>query len=171
MALPTYPVAIPTSSSIVAYDRNSTAYFFTNRQALPPQPAVAGMGVGALVLLVGTVGFFTSGYTVACVTAVALAAAAVIGVVVVRSIIKGLYELVHGITDGAEHVSSAATQIASASQSLAEGTSQQAASLEEKSASTEEINSMARRNSENSNSAAGLVKQSEQRFADTNRSL
>jgi methyl-accepting chemotaxis protein/methyl-accepting chemotaxis protein-1 (serine sensor receptor) len=127
--------------------------------------------VGALVLLVGTVGFFTSGYTVACVTAVALAAAAVIGVVVVRSIIKGLYELVHGITDGAEHVSSAATQIASASQSLAEGTSQQAASLEETSASTEEINSMARRNSENSNSAAGLVKQSGERFVDTNRFL
>jgi methyl-accepting chemotaxis protein/methyl-accepting chemotaxis protein-1 (serine sensor receptor) len=54
---------------------------------------------------------------------------------------------------------------------LAEGTSQQAASLEETSASTEEINSMARRNSENSHSAADLVKASDQRFADTNRSL
>jgi hypothetical protein len=54
MALPTYPVAIPTSSSIVAYDRNSTAYFFTNRQALSTQPAVAGMGVGALGIPLGS---------------------------------------------------------------------------------------------------------------------
>jgi methyl-accepting chemotaxis protein len=127
--------------------------------------------VGGLVLLVGAVGFYSSGYSVACVTAAALAVAAAIGFVVVRSIIKGLYELVHEIAHGAEQVSSAATQITSASQSLAEGTSQQAASLEETSASTEEINSMARRNSENSNSAADLVKQSEQRFSDTNRSL
>jgi methyl-accepting chemotaxis protein/methyl-accepting chemotaxis protein-1 (serine sensor receptor) len=78
---------------------------------------------------------------------------------------------VQEIAQGAEQVSLAATQISSASQSLAEGTSQQAASLEETSASTEEINSMARRNSENSHSAADLVKQSDQRFADTNVSL
>jgi methyl-accepting chemotaxis protein/methyl-accepting chemotaxis protein-1 (serine sensor receptor) len=79
--------------------------------------------------------------------------------------------LVEEISTGADQVRSAATQIAGASQSLAQGTSEQAASLEETSASTEEINSMARRNSENSHSAADLVKASDQRFAETNRFL
>ena len=41
-------------------------------------------------------------------------------------------------------------QVSSSSQSLAQGASEQAASLEETSASSEEINSMARRNTENS---------------------
>jgi hypothetical protein len=54
MALPTYPIAIPATSSIVAYDRNSLAYFFTNRQTLSTQPAVAGMGVGALGIPLGS---------------------------------------------------------------------------------------------------------------------
>jgi methyl-accepting chemotaxis protein len=90
---------------------------------------------------------------------------------IVRSVTGSLHGLVQEIGEGANQVSSAAKQISGASQSLAEGTSQQAASLEETSASTEEINSMARRNSENSHTAAGLVKQSEQRFADTNKSL
>jgi len=55
--------------------------------------------------------------------------------------------------------------ITQSSQSLAQGSSEQAASIEETSASTEEINSMARRNSENSSSAAGLATQSQQKFA------
>ncbi len=128
-------------------------------------------GVCVLLLLVGSAGVFASGLIEICVTAVGLVVASAVGVFVVRSITGGMHELVQEIAQGAEQVSSAATQISSASQSLAEGTSQQAASLEETSASTEEINSMARRNSENSNSAADLVKQSEQRFSDTNRSL
>lgn len=128
-------------------------------------------GACVLILVVGIVGTFTSGTTEIFVTVVSLIAASALGMFVVRSITKGMHELVQEIATGAEQVSSAATQIASASQSLAEGTSQQAASLEETSASTEEINSMARRNSENSHSAADLVKQSDQRFSDTNRSL
>ena len=128
-------------------------------------------GVCALLLLVGAVGVFASALIEICVTAVSLLIAAVVGSFVVRSITSGMHDLVQEIAQGAEQVSSAATQISTASQSLAGGTSQQAASLEETSASTEEINSMARRNSENSNSAADLVKQSEQRFSDTNRSL
>jgi methyl-accepting chemotaxis protein len=88
-----------------------------------------------------------------------------------RSITTSLTEVASQIADGAEQVFSAATQIKTASQMLAEGTSEQAASLEETSASTEEINSMARRNSENSRSAATLVNQSDEKFTDTNRSL
>jgi methyl-accepting chemotaxis protein/methyl-accepting chemotaxis protein-1 (serine sensor receptor) len=102
-----------------------------------------------------------------------LSAAASIGLgfAVMRSVTKDLGDLVHDIATGADQVSSAASQISTASQSLAEGTSQQAASLEETSASMEEINSMARRNSDHSHAAADLVKQSDQRFADANRSL
>jgi len=96
---------------------------------------------------------------------------AVMGWALVQNIKKSLQGVVTEISSGADQVSSAAVQISSSSQSLAEGTSQQAASLEETSASTEEINSMARRNSENSHAAADLVKQSDERFADTNRSL
>lgn len=88
-----------------------------------------------------------------------------------RSVTSSLTEVAAQIALGADQVFSAAAQIKTASQLLAEGTSQQAASLEETSASTEEINSMARRNSENSRSAATLVNQSDEKFNDTNRSL
>jgi methyl-accepting chemotaxis protein len=123
------------------------------------------------VLLVGISGVFVTGSTAVAVALFGTVICFGVGYLVSRSITKSLHELVQEIAQGAEQVSSAATQISGASQSLAEGTSQQAASLEETSASTEEINSMARRNSENSHSAADLVKQSEQRFTDTNKSL
>ena len=75
------------------------------------------------------------------------------------------------LADGAEQVAGAAAQISSSSQSLAQGASQQAASLEETTASTEEINAMARKHSENSGEAAGLVSRSQEKFAHTNHSL
>jgi methyl-accepting chemotaxis protein/methyl-accepting chemotaxis protein-1 (serine sensor receptor) len=102
---------------------------------------------------------------------VSLALDAAIYYVVNRSVTNSLSEVALQIAQGAEQVFSAASQITTSSQMLAEGTSQQAASLEETSASTEEINSMARRNSENSRSAATLVKQSDEKFTDTNHSL
>jgi methyl-accepting chemotaxis protein/methyl-accepting chemotaxis protein-1 (serine sensor receptor) len=70
-----------------------------------------------------------------------------------------------------EGIARAASQIAAASQELASGASEQASSLEEAAASEEEINSMARKNSENSRSAAELVNQSQQKFDVANRSL
>jgi len=127
--------------------------------------------LSALILGVGVVGIYATGATMVTITVVSIAVAVICGFGMVRSITGGLQEVVQEIAHGADQVSSAAVQISSASQSLAEGTSEQAASLEETSASTEEINSMARRNSENSHSAADLVKQSEQRFAETNKSL
>ena len=94
-----------------------------------------------------------------------------LGWFLIETISGSLHQVAVEIKEGAEQVSSAASQIAVASQSLAGGTSQQAASLEETAASTEEINSMARRNSENSRSAADLVRQSDEKFIDTNRQL
>jgi methyl-accepting chemotaxis protein len=75
------------------------------------------------------------------------------------------------LSEGAEQVASAAAQVASASQTLAQGATEQAASIEETSASSEEISAMSRKNTENAQKAAGLVSQSQQKFAETNQSL
>ena len=92
-------------------------------------------------------------------------------VVVVRQINASLRNMITDLSDGAGQVASAAGQISSSSQTLAQGASEQAAALEETSASSEEINSMARKNAENSQSANALVTQSQQKFNETNRSL
>ncbi len=96
---------------------------------------------------------------------------AVIVVFVVRQINKNLQQAVTDLAESAGQVASAAGQISSSSQSMAQGASEQAASLEETSASSEEINSMARKNAENSQAANGLVTQSQQKFHETNQSL
>jgi methyl-accepting chemotaxis protein len=126
----------------------------------------------ALILMVLIVSWTTQG-KVGTVSAglASIAGSAVLGFYLVNAVKSQLGSLIHEIAEGAEQVASAASQISDASQSLAHGTSEQAASLEETSASTEEINSMARRNGENSHSAADLVKASEQRFTETNKSL
>ena len=92
-------------------------------------------------------------------------------VFVVRTINAGLRSAISELSEGAGQVASAAGQISSSSQSLAQGASEQAASLEETSASSEEINSMARKNAENSQAANGLVTQSQQKFTETNQAL
>jgi len=90
---------------------------------------------------------------------------------VIRQVSRSLRQTVSELSKGARDVASAAGQIAFSSQSLAQGSSEQAASIEETSASSEEINSMARKNTENSGAAAGLVTQSQQKFVETNQSL
>ncbi|HUA21696.1 MAG TPA: methyl-accepting chemotaxis protein [Bryobacteraceae bacterium] len=102
----------------------------------------------------------------------ALSIVAVAGVVLlVRNINRNLRQAVTELSEGAHQVASAASQVSASSQSLAQGASEQAASLEETSASSEEINSMARKNTENSHAAAELVTQSRQKFTETNQSL
>ncbi|MGA2740807.1 MAG: methyl-accepting chemotaxis protein [Bryobacteraceae bacterium] len=96
---------------------------------------------------------------------------AAVVVYIVRQINLYLRQTIAELGDGAEQMASAASQVSSSSQSLAQGSSEQAASLEETSASSEEISSMARKNSENSRGAAGLVTQSQQKFVETNQSL
>jgi methyl-accepting chemotaxis protein len=84
---------------------------------------------------------------------------------IVRGVNSTLSDSVAELRDGAEQVASAASQVSASSQSLAQGASEQAASLEETSASSEEINSMARKNTDNSRATAKLLHQSEERFA------
>ena len=98
-------------------------------------------------------------------------AAGIGGQVVVWNASIALRRLAGKLAEGADQVAGAASQVSSASQSLARGASQQSASLEETSASSEEINSMAQRNTENAETAANLVTDSEQKFTDTNRLL
>src|SRR5450759_2329832 len=90
---------------------------------------------------------------------------------IVRSLNRALRQAVHELSEGTGQVAGGARQVASSSQSLAQGSSEQAASLEETSASSEEINAMARKNSENSHEAAGLVAGSQQKFVQTNQAL
>lgn len=89
----------------------------------------------------------------------------------VRDINRSLRCLVVELSDGAAHVASAASQVSGSSQALADDSCEQAASLEETAASSEEISSMARKNSENSLRAAGLVTSSQGKFDETNRLL
>jgi methyl-accepting chemotaxis protein len=90
---------------------------------------------------------------------------------IVRRINHELRLTAASLSEGAEQIADAASQVASSSQSLAQGASEQASSIEETSSSTEEINSMARRNTENSNSTAAMVSDSQLRFEETNQSL
>jgi methyl-accepting chemotaxis protein/methyl-accepting chemotaxis protein-1 (serine sensor receptor) len=87
---------------------------------------------------------------------------------VVRNISQVLICSIVELGDGADQVATAAGQVSSSSQSLAQGASEQAASLEETSASSEEINSMARRNTDNSRTTAELLGQSQQKVGNAN---
>jgi methyl-accepting chemotaxis protein len=76
-----------------------------------------------------------------------------------------------GLAEGAEQITSASSQVASSSQTLAQGASEQASSLEETSSSSEEITSMTRKNAENSQTAAGVMAEVDQRVTEGNRTL
>jgi len=90
---------------------------------------------------------------------------------IVRSINAVLGDSVSALSTGAEQVVSAAGQVAGSAQTLSQGATEQAASLEETSASMEEMASMARRNSDNTREAAGLMEQVDQRVLDSNAVL
>jgi methyl-accepting chemotaxis protein len=106
-----------------------------------------------------------------CTGLVSLIMGVLISWMMITALNKQVSRAVSELTEGAEQIASAATQVSSSSQSLAQGSSEQAASIEETSASSEEINSMARKNMDNSRSTAALVGQSQEMFAKTNRQL
>ncbi len=90
---------------------------------------------------------------------------------IVRGISKTLSDSIAELHDGADQVASAASQVSASSQSLAQGASEQAASLVETSASSEEINSMARKNTDNSRSTAELLAASQLKVELANKHL
>ena len=81
------------------------------------------------------------------------------GWILIRSISRQLSRLAEDLGGTSREVAASASQVSATSQSLAEGSSEQAASLEETSASLEELSSMTKRNSENSQKANDLSKQ------------
>jgi methyl-accepting chemotaxis protein/methyl-accepting chemotaxis protein-1 (serine sensor receptor) len=95
----------------------------------------------------------------------------VVVVVVIRWVNNNLRDMASQMAQGAQQTAAASSQLSSSSQALAKGSSDQAASLEETSASTEEINSVARKNSDNAQSAAGLLEECVRRFDQSNQSL
>ncbi len=92
-------------------------------------------------------------------------------VFVVNRINRALRQAATKLTQGSKQVAEAAAQVSAASQSMAQGASQQAASIEETSASSEEISSMTRKNADNSNVAAGLMSQVDQKVGHANQTL
>ena len=89
----------------------------------------------------------------------------------IRQINRVLRSTVAEVTEVSVQIASAAGQVAASSQSLAQGASEQAATIEETSSASVEINSMARRNTENSHSAAEAVARSQEGFEKANNSL
>jgi len=100
----------------------------------------------------------------------AITIAPLIGLTVNRAT-RRLREVAAHLHEGAEQITSASGQVASSSQTLAQGASEQAASLEETSSSSDEITSMTRKNAENSQAAAGVMAEVDQRVTEGNRTL
>ncbi len=90
---------------------------------------------------------------------------------VVRGITRELRISVNTLKDGAQQIASAAAEVSASSQSLAQGASEQAASIEETSAAASEVNAMAKRNTENSQTTASMVYDSNIQFEHTNAEL
>ncbi len=101
----------------------------------------------------------------------AFAAIGAMAVLIIRKISGTLRHAVGDLSEVAHQMADAAAQVSTSSQSLAQGSSEQAAAIQETSASSLEINSMARKNSENSHAAAGLGAGSEQNLIETNEKL
>jgi methyl-accepting chemotaxis protein len=76
-----------------------------------------------------------------------------LSILITRSIVKPVRQIINELNEGASQVSSASTQVSAASQSLAEGATEQAAGLEETSSSLEEMASMTRQNADNARQA------------------
>jgi len=97
--------------------------------------------------------------------------ACLIGLGSMRSATGVMRDVAQSILLSADQVRAAAGQVSNAAQALAQANSEQAASLEESSASSQEITAMARKNRDNSQSAAALVSASGARFAQANETL
>lgn len=89
----------------------------------------------------------------------------------IRQISRVLRSTVGELTEVSVQIAAASSQVAASSQSLAQDASQQAATIEETSSASVEINSMARRNTENSHSATEAVARSQEGFEKANDSL
>lgn len=94
-----------------------------------------------------------------------------IGLYLSRTLSRPLNGIIKALTTGAEEVSATSGQVSEASRTLAAGTQQQASSLEQTAAALEEMAAMTRQNSENSQEADLLMKDSGDLVAKANVSM
>ena len=76
-----------------------------------------------------------------------------------KSIVGPLFEAAHNLRAGADQVASASSHVSEISQGMAEASSAQASSLEETSSALEELSSMTKQNSENSQHADKITRE------------
>lgn len=77
----------------------------------------------------------------------------VLGFIITRSIHRGVFSVIDGLSDGADQVAAGSGEVASSSQSLAAGASEQAAGIEEISSAMEEMSSMTKSSADHADEA------------------
>jgi methyl-accepting chemotaxis protein len=90
---------------------------------------------------------------------------------VLQRVTGRLHRFAEGMSESADQMSNAATQVSSSSQGLAHGASEQAASLRDTASNADGITLMTKRNTENTRTAAQLVRGGEERVNEANRTL
>lgn len=89
---------------------------------------------------------------------IGVALAALMGVLLIRSIKKSLDGIIFGLASGSSEVDSASRQLSETSQLMAEGASEQAASLQETSSSLEQMSAQTKQTAENASMAERSMK-------------
>lgn len=102
---------------------------------------------------------------------IGLLVALAVSFLLVRYLNQRLRGAVAALSESSSQAANAALQVASFGESLARDAAAQASSIELTSASSQEIQSMARKNRDNSAAVAQLLAQSGRRFTDTSHSL
>jgi methyl-accepting chemotaxis protein len=80
-----------------------------------------------------------------------------LAIVITRSIVGPVTEVIAGLSTGSEQLASSSIQVAEASQQMSQGANQQASSLEETTSSLEEMASMTKQNAENAKQADSMA--------------
>ena len=128
--------------TIMGGQRNSMAGQITGSKSL--------MVVGTLVSIVGGV---------------------LLAFLIIRSISRGIFPVIEGLSEAADQVAVGSSQVASSSQSLAAGASEQAAGIEEISSAMEEMSSMTKQSAENAGQADTYMKEAQDVVAKANQSM
>ena len=115
--------------------------------------------------ITGASGFIIGGAVIAIIFGV------VLGFFITRSINRGVFSVIEGLTEGADQVASGSGQVASASQSLAAGASEQAAGIEEISSAMEEMASMTKSSSDNADQANQHMQEAKEVVTRANESM
>ncbi|MCL2028965.1 MAG: methyl-accepting chemotaxis protein [Deltaproteobacteria bacterium] len=101
----------------------------------------------------------------------AIAVSLIFAVLITRSIVGAINNLIESLSECAQEVDGASGQLSGSSNSLAQGATESAASLEETSAALEELSSMTRRNADNAVEASGLTAKAAEAIIQAEKSM